>query len=257
MVKLAHLALPTGFAEAAKPVSVRTSSDVGILVVHGITSTPGSMAYPIQRFVEAGFNVEAPLLPGHGTQWTNMRGVTWQQWLNALRAPLRDLQSRCKRVFVCGLSLGGGLALLLAKEDPSLSGIILINHLATMKMTPMVFLAPMAKYFLSSIPNIAGDIKEPGHTEPAYTRLSTFAGHQAILMAKEIQKRLPQIVTPALILKSSDDHVIPPMSAEVTLEKLGSSQKEIVWLHNSYHVATMDYDKEIIVQKSLEFVSKH
>jgi carboxylesterase len=257
MVNPAHLALPLGFAEAAKPVSVRTSSDVGILIVHGITSTPGSMAYPIQRFVEAGFNVEAPLLPGHGTQWTNMRGITWQEWLGALREPLRSLQSRCKRVFVCGLSLGGGLALLLANEEPWLSGIILINHLATVKVTPLVLAAPVAKYFLRSIPNIAGDIKEPGHTEPAYTRLCTFAGHQAILVAKEIQKKLPQITVPTLILKSGDDHVVPRESAEVTLQKLGSAQKEIVWLNNSYHVATMDYDKEIIMQKSLEFVAKH
>jgi carboxylesterase len=212
------------------------------------------MAYPIQRFVEAGFNVEAPLLPGHGTNWTDMNGVTWQQWVDALRAPLRDLQSRCRTVFVCGLSLGGGLLLLLASEGVSVAGMVLINHLAAVKTTPLVVLAPIVHYFVRSIPNIAGDIKEPGLVEPAYGRLCTYAGYQAILVAKEVQKRLPRITIPTLIFKSADDHVIPRESAESTFQKLGSVDKELVWLKNSYHVATMDYDKGPIMDKTLAFI---
>ncbi len=214
------------------------------------------MAYPIQRFVEAGFNVEAPLLPGHGTQWTDMRGITWQHWLDSLRAPLADLQSRCTHVFVFGLSLGGGLLLLLASEVPSISGLILVNHLASVKSTPIVVCAPIVHLLVPSLANIAGDIKEPGQIEPAYSRLCTFAGYQAILVAKEVPKRLSRITMPTLIFKSEEDHVIPHVSAHRTMELLGSVDKELVWLKNSYHVATMDYDKSIIMDKSLAFIEK-
>jgi carboxylesterase len=254
MPKARQPQFPAGFAEAAKPISVRTNSPVGVLVVHGITSTPGSLSHISGAFAAAGFNVEAPLLPGHGTHWNNMQGITWQEWLTALQAPLRDLQARCSHVFVFGLSLGGGLALLLARETPKLAGLVLVNHLASVKKTPLVMLAPIAHHIMKSVPNIANDIKAPGITEPAYPMLNSFAGHQAILVAKEVQLALPHIHTPTLIFKSREDHVIPISSAHITLKKLGSTQKEIVWLTNSYHVATMDFDKAIIAEKSLAFV---
>ena len=41
-----------------------------------------------------------------------------------------------------------------------------------------------------------------------------------------------------------------------TDDHIGSEKKELVWLDNSYHVATQDYDKDIINEKNAVFHSK-
>ena len=47
----------------------------GALVVHGFTGTPQSMRGLAQAFARAGYAVELPLLPGHGTTVDDMASL--------------------------------------------------------------------------------------------------------------------------------------------------------------------------------------
>ena len=68
---------------------------------------------------------------------------------------------------------------------------------------------------------------------------------------------LPSITTPALILQSTEDHVVPPENGPHILERLGGEDKELVWLENSYHVATLDNDADLIAARSVRFIREH
>jgi carboxylesterase len=59
---------------------------------------------------------------------------------------------------------------------------------------------------------------------------------------------------PTLLFHSTDDHVLPVSNTEIILKGISSKDKERVELTNSYHVATLDHDMEIIFEKSLTFV---
>src|ERR671917_468634 len=41
------------------------------------------------------------------------------------------------------------------------------------------------------------------------------------------------------------------------VEELGGEDKELVWLENSYHVATLDNDADLIVERSVRFIREH
>jgi carboxylesterase len=58
-----------------------------------------------------------------------------------------------------------------------------------------------------------------------------------------------------MIFKSREDHVIPLKSATKTFDKLGTPWIEMVWLEDSYHVATLDNDLGVIVERSAAFVN--
>jgi len=244
------------FTKYHKPFSHTSDSEIGVLVIHGITSTTSSMKYLAEQFADAGFNVELPGLTGHGTKWQDMNLIKYTDWIDDLEKALAKLKQRCSKIFLCGLSLGGGLALFIAGKYPDVRGVILINHAA--KFTnPKFWFVPIMRKFIKSVPAVASDIKDPNSIEIAYDRTPTNGVYEMLQMLKKIRKMLPNIQLPVLIFKSREDHVVPKISATYTMHNLGSKDKELIWLENSYHVAPLDYDKELIAKKSIEFIEKH
>jgi len=53
------------------------------------------------------------------------------------------------------------------------------------------------------------------------------------------------------------DHVALPEDTDYIIENIGSKIKKMVVLQNSYHVASMDNNKEQIVKDSYHFVQQH
>ena len=243
------------YAKYHQPFSHFTKSEVGVLVIHGITSTTSSMKYLATQFADADYNVELPGLTGHGTKWQDMNSIKYSDWVNDLEIALSKLKERSTKIFLCGLSLGGGLALYLLGKHPEISGSILINHASKFR-NPMLWFAPLIKIFVKSVPAVASDIKDPNSKEIAYDRTPTNGVNEMMKMLKEVKIMQPTILQPVLIFKSIDDHLVPKISATFTMEKLGSKDKELIWLENSYHVAPLDYDKDLIAKKSIDFISR-
>lgn len=239
-----------------QPFSNITKNEIGILVIHGLTSTTSSMKYLAGQFADAGYNVELPRLSGHGTIWQDMNYTKYTDWINDVEKALEKLQERCSKIFLCGLSLGGELALYLTGRHPEIAGTILINH--TSKFTnPKFWLVPFLTKFIRSVPAIASDIKDPNSKEFAYDRTPTNGINEMLKLIKEVNKIQSNILQPCIIFKSKDDHAVPKISATFTMKELGSKDKELIWLENSYHVAPLDYDKELIANKSIEFINEH
>ncbi len=236
-----------------QPFSHTTDSETGVLVIHGFTSTTSSMKYLAEKFAQHGYNVELPPLSGHGTKWDDMNKVKFTDWINDVENAYRTLQKRCKKIFVCGLSLGGALTLRLSELHPEINGIILINN-ALIFTNPKFWFVPFIKYFVPYVKAIGGDIKDPDAVEIVYTKTSLKAVHEMLKLLKLVKKEIKKVSMPALIFKSKDDHVVPIKSAIYTYENISSKKKELVWLKNSYHVAPLDYDKDIIVKKILDFI---
>ena len=239
-----------------QPFSYTTRSEIGVLVIHGLTSTTSSMKFLAEQFADEGYNVELPRLSGHGTKWQDMNSTKYTDWINDVEKGLKKLQERCSKIFLCGLSLGGELALYLTGKHPEISGTILINH--TSKFTnPKFWFVPILTKLIRSVPAIASDIKDPNSKEYAYDRTPTNGINEMLKLIKEVDKMQSNILQPCLIFKSKGDHAVPKISATYTMKKLGSKDKELIWLENSYHVAPLDYDKELIAKKSVEFINVH
>ena len=239
-----------------QPFSHIAESEVGVLVIHGLTSTTSSMKFLAEQFADAGYNVELPGLAGHGTKWQDMNSVKYADWVDDVEKALKKLQERCSKIFLCGLSLGGELALYLTGKHPEITGTILINH--TSKFTnPKFWFVPFLNKFIRSVPAIASDIKDQNSKEFAYDKTPTNGINEMLKLIKEVNKIQSNILQPCLIFKSKEDHAVPKISATFTMKKLGSRDKELIWLENSYHVAPLDYDKELIAKKSIEFIQNH
>jgi len=239
----------------AEPFSA-TGGPHGALVVHGFTGNPQSMRGLAQAFAAAGFAVELPRLPGHGTTVEDMAQYRWSDWSAAVEAAYEELAARCDKVVVAGLSMGGTLTLWLAARHPEVAGIVVINGAAE---PPAESFREMLQETLaqghSFMPGIGSDLADPDVKEAAYDGapieplLSLFDGVQ------ELFPKVGDVRCPVLIFTSRQDHVVVPTNSDVIAEKV-SGPVERVFLERSYHVATLDYDKAEIEARSVEFARK-
>ena len=99
----------------------------GVLILHGFTGNPVSMRPLAEACAREGFSVELPRLPGHGTTIEEMMTTNWADWSATALAAYDELAGRCDRVAVVGLSMGGGLAALVAESRPHVVGCVFIN----------------------------------------------------------------------------------------------------------------------------------
>ena len=116
----------TELMPGAEPWSA-AGGPAGALCLHGFTGNPTSMRPVAKAFADAGFAVELPRLPGHGTTVDDMITTGWGDWTAAAEAAYESLSARCERVVVGGLSMGGSLTLWLAARHPEIAGIVCVN----------------------------------------------------------------------------------------------------------------------------------
>jgi len=228
----------------------------GALVLHGFTGNPQSMRGLAEAFAGAGFAVELPLLPGHGTAIEDMLDTGWGDWSSAAEAAYQDLCARSERVVVAGLSMGGTLTLWLAERHPEIAGIVLVNPAAE---PPADSFREMLQGILDSgnptMPAVGNDIADPDQTELAYDSTPVAPLLSMLEAGDEIAALLGSIECPVLLMNSPQDHVVPPSSSELIAERV-SGPLERVTLERSYHVATLDYDKDEIERRAVEFANK-
>jgi carboxylesterase len=102
--------------------------------------------------------------------------------------------------------------------------------------------------------SVGNDIKRPGITEFGYDATPIVGGYEALKMLRDTRKNLGSITVPVQLFHSVEDHTLPVSNTEIILDEIGSKNKTRIELVNSYHVATLDYDQELIFQNSLTFI---
>lgn len=234
---------------------VATAADApGALVLHGFTGNPGSMRGLAEAFADAGYHVEMPRLPGHGTTVDDMIATSWPDWFGAAEAALQVVSSRSTAVVVCGLSMGGTLALRLGAAHPEVAGLVCVNP-ATQPQAPEVvqLIEGMLADGTEVMPAIGSDIADPDAHEAAYdaTPLRPLLSlvHDGLAPLGDL---LPTVTMPLLLLSSPNDHVVEPAQSEFLAATYGGPVERVT-LERSYHVATQDYDKALIFERAVEF----
>jgi carboxylesterase len=250
---------PAGWLEDYASEGSGSNKRTGIIFVHGFTGSPASMRPWAHFFEDRGYTVRVPRIPGHGTKWQDLNEVSWQEWPAKVEREQAPLVALCDRIFIFGLSMGGANTLHVAANFRSriggekLAGIVLVNPMIHIPGIRIKF-GPLIARFVKGLPSVGDDIKKPGVDEYGYDVLPTRGVLQLSKFLKVTRSLLPQVQVPLQLFHSVEDHVLPVSNAEIIMKEIGSTDKTRIELTNSYHVATLDYDAQIIFENSLKFV---
>jgi carboxylesterase len=225
----------------------------GALVIHGFTGNPSSMRGVAEALAAAGFAVELPLLPGHGTSVEDMVTTDFADWAASAEAAYLELAGRTDSLVAVGLSMGATLAAWVTARNPAVAGLVAING---MFEPPAPAFLDLLRTSLAQgcdhLPAIGSDIALPGVTEGAYDAAPIEPLISLMEATTELHDRLGGIRCPVLILTSPQDHVVPPSSSDV-LAAAVAGPVERVLLERSYHVATLDFDRDLVEKRTVEF----
>jgi carboxylesterase len=252
---------PEGWLEDYSREGSGRNKRIGIVFVHGFTGSPASMRPWAHFFEEHGFTVRVPRIPGHGTKWQDLNEVEWQEWPAKVERELAPLVAWCDKVFIFGLSMGGANTLhvtaRMAKTSmgEKLAGIVLVNPMIHIPGLRIKF-GPLIALITKGLPSVGDDIKKPGVDEFGYDVLPTRGVLDLNKFLKATRAMLAKVTVPVLLFHSVEDHVLPVSNTEIILDEIASEEKTRIELTNSYHVATLDYDAEIIFEQSLRFVER-
>ncbi len=227
----------------------------GALVLHGFTGNPQSMRGLARALADAGFTVELPLLPGHGTDIADMIPTRWEDWSGAAEQAYRELAARCDCVVVAGLSMGGMLAVWLAEHHPEIAALALVNPLIAPPDADTVGLVQTLLDAGDEVaPGIGSDIAKEGVAESAYPGLPLRAALSLFAATEAVEAAVPAVRCPVLLFTSAQDHVVDPKSSQILAARAGGPVEQVM-LERSYHVATLDWDKDEIEAGTVAFLT--
>jgi len=246
-----------------------------VLLIHGLGGTPAEM-HPIARALSAaGHPVTTVRLAGHCGSEADLAASTWRHWLASVETAHDEAVARHGAVLVVGLCLGALLALALADRHPAT-----VRGLALYSLPLWYDGWSMPRYTRLLLPLLLSTrwgrtmrfpARDPfGIKDPRRRAIlaagkrrgdSLAAGTAAITgqsvaemhaLRGEVLPRLPMITAPALIVHSLEDDIASPRSPRALARALGGPNR-ILWLHDCYHLVTLDRDREHVAQETLDF----
>ncbi len=229
----------------------------GVLLIHGFTGSTSEMAIIGNYFHQHGLTVLAPLLPGHGTTPEDLNTKRWQDWARHVEESLHQLSTECRSVFAVGLSLGALLSLYLAANHSTVQGVVAYSPPLPIA-NARSYLFPL-KYLIPSLPKPKNYFADPDAEAKLWDyAVAPLRAYYELLEFIRITKRdLHRVQCPILVVHSTKDSIIHPRSARNVLEGVGSTDKELLTLHTSGHVITIDAEWKQVAEKTLDFIRKH
>ena len=227
-------------------------------MLHGFTGNPSSMRGLAETLAADGLHVELPRLPGHGTTIEDMLTTGWADWTGEVEAAYQRLAARAGKVVVAGLSMGGSLALWAGLQHPDVAGLVLVNP-ATKPQPPevMTMLADMLAAGTEVAPGHRQRHRRPRGAARAPTRLPAAPADRPSSRTgwRRWPERYGELTMPLLLFTSRQDHVVEPTQSEYLVEQYGGPVDHR-WLERSYHVATMDFDRDVISVEAATFAKQ-
>lgn len=249
---------------------------VGVLLIHGLCGSPSEIRFVANGLTRSGYTVLCPELAGHGGTEADLMATTWQDWYASAEKGLEQLAATCDTVIVGGLSTGAVLSLLLAARHPDkVHAVALYSPTLWLSGRQVPWYLPLvrlfankwfANFFRFPVPLHVG-IKDQRVREFIRNAMAGQGGKAAPLstpggavmerrmLAKVVMKKLRAIAQPVLILHAREDDYAGLDNAAYLQREL-SGPVDLVVLDDSYHMVTIDRQRDVVLDRTSTFVAR-
>lgn len=231
------------FEDIQRALSMAGSGDKekSILLLHGLGVYGASWAYQVQALSTAGYASFSPDLPGFGK--SPAIGTWWS--VDAAGAEMLRLldQEQINRTVLCGLSMGGAVALHMALTYPErVTGLVLINTFAALRpasISEVVYFLKRGLWsFIVSPSSQARLVAERIFPKPDQDEWREFLiesirasdprmYRQAMIALGRfnVTRRLEKLQCPVMVITGKNDTTIPPVVQRKMAEQIPDAER--------------------------------
>lgn len=261
-----------------------------VLLVHGLTGEPIEMKSVGKRLRQNGFNAYIPTLAGHGCSVATLAKTTWPEWYDSLKADFLKLCERYGKVHIVSLCAGGTLALKLAHEFPvKIKSMVIYSPIFDYDGWNMKWYYRLAKPLLGPTSKILtfldkilvqeafpfgikndrlrhmlfgntchSDLSKENNpmvssTEGIIVPYPLVTLKNYLSLVKHVEKLVPQIKTPLLMIQSIQDDV-SSYKGSLKVQKRYGGVADVLLINNSYHLINLDQQKDKVVRNTIGFL---
>jgi carboxylesterase len=255
-----------------EPAITQTKQDLTILIP-GLNGS-GLELGQLPRFLEAaGHDVLIPEIPGFLFGAPASKFTSWVQELHQIIDKQKETYATVNLV---GISMGATLATLASSQRTDISSLVLMSPVLKYDGWSVPFYRPILDffYFLGArnweyserepfgVKNIdlrrriSEKFKTSKVSEVGAASISARHLHEAKGLMASAKNSLHQVSCRLLVIQSVEDDTCSVWSASEILENCRSELRRVIWLGNSYHIVTIDNEREIVLNEVLNFIAQ-
>ncbi|GEM_PF-5307145 len=234
-----------------------------LLLLHGLTNTPAEFLHFAEHFSALGYRVRVPCLLGHGSRVEDLHSIHEEQWLAQVESELRQLDETEGPRFVVGSSLGGVLALYLATQHKSLTGVVALAPTYRFRLIKNRILLPLLSRLPEFLIERLGTTKKtdraPGSlalVNHCYKSHSLGAVVRLERLRARVARSLPIISVPVLLAQDPLDHHLSEDSIEVMQDRLVNARVRVVEYPGGQHELTLGHSHQLLRSEIESFIGE-
>ena len=214
-----------------------------------------------------------PRIKGYSAH-TGLTG--YQEWIDSVDQFVTDLSQTHDSISIAGLSMGATLALAVAEQNSKVHSLVILSPVFLFDgwSVPWYypFLALLNKigirnwHFKEREPFGVKNVELRRHIQKAVMANSVSelgAAHlpavhlyQSLELVKATKKELSSITADTLIIHAVDDETASPKNPEIIIDRISSETCRMIWLGNSYHMITVDNEREVVANEVNNFINQ-
>jgi carboxylesterase len=214
-----------------------------------------------------------PRIKGYSAH-TGLTG--YQEWIDSVDQFVTDLSQTHDSISIAGLSMGATLALAVAEQNSKVHSLVILSPVFLFDGWSVPWYYPfLALLYKIGIRNWHFKEREPfgvknvelrRHIQKAVMANSVSelgAAHlpavhlyQSLELVKATKKELSSITADTLIIHAVDDETASPKNPEIIIDNIASETCRMIWLGNSYHMITVDNEREVVANEVNNFINQ-
>ena len=214
-----------------------------------------------------------PRIKGYSAH-TGLTG--YQEWIDSVDQFVTDLSQTHHSISIAGLSMGATLALAVAEQNSKVHSLVILSPVFLFDGWSVPWYYPfLALLYKIGIRNWHFKEREPFGVKNVelrrHIRKAVMANtvselgaahlpavhlYQSLELIKATKKDLSSITADTLIIHAIDDETASPKNPEIIMNRISSETCRMIWLGNSYHMITVDNEREVVANEVNSFINQ-
>lgn len=243
-----------------------------VVLLPGLCGSELEMGAIPRLLRQSGISYVIPRIPGYSAH----TGLTdYLDWINTVEQFMTDLENDYESVSMVGLSMGATLSLSVAARNTQVKSLCLLSPVLLFDGWSVPWYYPLlSTLYRLGIRNWHFKEREPygvknkelrRHIRKAVLENSVSelgAAHlpakhlfQSLQLIKDAKQVLDDVIADTLIIHAIDDETASPKNPDIISQQISSETCRTIWLGNSYHMITVDNEREIVANEVNNFIN--